>query len=152
VLFETVKATVLNALAFSVVEEIQIYSYLINYFNDYSIKNNLNITLNLNLLTPKNSTVNRDEFFSLIDSFLQKKSNKYDIYFYDNIYTPKFEPYFLDLNKLLPKEHINLYKSIENYESYSYNNKLVGLVNLLIIIIFLFQKKYIYIFYNNITL
>ena len=151
-LFETVKATVLNALAFSVVEEIQIYSYLINYFNDYSIKNNLNITLNLNLLTPKNSTVNRDEFFSLIDSFLQKKSNKYDIYFYDNIYTPKFEPYFLDLNKLLPKEHINLYKSIENYESYSYNNKLVGLVNLLIIIIFLFQKKYIYIFYNNITL
>ena len=112
----------------------------------------LNITLNLNLLTPKNSTVNRDEFFSLIDSFLQKKSNKYDIYFYDNIYTPKFEPYFLDLNKLLPKEHINLYKSIENYESYSYNNKLVGLVNLLIIIIFLFQKKYIYIFYNNITL
>ena len=151
-LFETVKATVLNALAFSVVEEIQIYSYLINYFNDYSIKNNLNITLNLNLLTPKNSTVNRDEFFSLIDSFLQKKSNKYDIYFYDNIYTPKFEPYFLYLNKLLPKEHINLYKSIENYESYSYNNKLVGLVNLLIIIIFLFQKKYIYIFYNNITL
>jgi len=152
VLIETVKATIINALAFSVIEKTQIYTYLINNFNDYSIKNNLNITLNLNLLTPKNSTVNRDEFFSLIDSFLQKKSNKYDIYFYDNIYTPKFEPYFLDLNKLLPKEHINLYKSIENYESYSYNNKLVGLVNLLIIIIFLFQKKYIYIFYNNITL
>ena len=139
-LFETVKATVLNALAFSVVEEIQIYSYLINYFNDYSIKNNLNITINLNLFTPKNSTVHSDEFFSVIDSFLKRRSNKYDIYFYDNIYTPKFEPNFLDLNKLLPKEHINLYKSVENYESYSYNNKLVGLVNLLIIICFSFKK------------
>ncbi|KAL6605284.1 periplasmic binding protein-like II [Neocallimastix sp. 'constans'] len=126
-LIETVKATIINALAFSVIEKTQIYTYLINNFNDYSIKNNLNITINLNLFTPKNSTVHSDEFFSVIDSFLKRRSNKYDIYFYDNIYTPKFEPNFLDLNKLLPKEHINLYKSVENYESYSYNNKLVGL-------------------------
>jgi len=140
VLIETVKATIINALAFSVIEKTQIYTYLINNFNDYSIKNNLNITINLNLFTPKNSTVHSDEFFSVIDSFLKRRSNKYDIYFYDNIYTPKFEPNFLDLNKLLPKEHINLYKSVENYESYSYNNKLVGLVNLLIIICFSFKK------------
>ena len=139
-LIETVKATIINALAFSVIEKTQIYTYLINNFNDYSIKNNLNITINLNLFTPKNSTVHSDEFFSVIDSFLKRRSNKYDIYFYDNIYTPKFEPNFLDLNKLLPKEHINLYKSVENYESYSYNNKLVGLVNLLIIICFSFKK------------
>jgi len=125
-----VKGTELNALAFSQDEGTQIYTHLINDFNNYALSNNLNVTISLNLFTPANSTKNTGDFCSVIDQYLQKKSNKYDIYFYDNIYTSRFEPHFLDLNELLPKNHTELFTEAQTSESYSYKNKLIGLVNI----------------------
>jgi len=38
----------------------------------------------------------------------------------------------MDLNKLLPKNHTDMYEDAQTSESYSYNNKLIGLVNIYI--------------------
>ena len=135
-----VKAVILNALAFTQNEGTQVYTFLINNFNEYSLKNNLNVTIDLNLFTPANSTKKTDDFCSVIDQFLKRKSDKYDIYFYNNIYTTRFEPHFLDLNKLLPRNHTAMYVDAQTSESYSYNDKLIGLVSNL------YWKKNIYIY------
>ncbi|ORX81333.1 periplasmic binding protein-like II, partial [Anaeromyces robustus] len=122
-----VNSIILNALAFTDNLDVQIYSYLVNEFNDYSKKNNIDITLKLTLFTPSNSTIETIDFFSLVDSYLLKKSTRYDIYFYENIYTTKFEPHFINLKEWMPKSHIDMYTHIEKSESFFYNNKLVAL-------------------------
>ncbi|ORX85081.1 periplasmic binding protein-like II [Anaeromyces robustus] len=126
IFIKKVKSIIVNGLAFAPLAQTELYSYIANEFNEYSERNNLNITFNINLFTSNNSTANTDDFYSVTDSFFKKKSQKYDIYFYNNVYTPSFESYLLDLNKLLPENHINMYKNIEEYK-YSYNNKLVGM-------------------------
>ena len=80
-------------------------------FNEYSKKNNLNIKLNLNLITAANSTVLINDYGSTIESILSRKLDKYDVYFYDNIYTKRFGKHFIDLKKKLPKEHMDEYAS-----------------------------------------
>jgi len=117
----------LNALAFTPHNELEIYSYLIKNFNEYSKNNGLDITIKLNLFSPSNSTTNTYDFYTLMDSFLLRKSNKYDLYFYNSIYTWSFEHHFLNLKELLPKDHVDMYTDIDS-EMFSYNNKLVGLV------------------------
>ncbi|ORX81334.1 periplasmic binding protein-like II, partial [Anaeromyces robustus] len=124
---QNVKSVVLNALAFTENEDVQIYTYVVNDFNNYSKNANLNITINLNLLSPANSTADTVDFFSLMDSYLQKKSTRYDIYFYDLIYTTEFEHYFLNLKEWIPQDHIDMFPYAEKSESFFYNNKLVGL-------------------------
>ncbi|KAG4090153.1 periplasmic binding protein-like II [Neocallimastix lanati (nom. inval.)] len=121
-----IRASVLYALAFTQLGESEIYTFLINNFNKYSKENGYDITIKLNLLTPSNSTSNTNDFLSLMESILLKKSDKYDIYFYNNIYTSRFEPHFLNLKEWLPKEHIDKFTLIDS-DSYSYNNKLIGL-------------------------
>ncbi|KAG4087207.1 periplasmic binding protein-like II [Neocallimastix lanati (nom. inval.)] len=123
---DVIKATILNALAFTPHNELEIYSYLIKNFNEYSKNNGLDITIKLNLFSPSNSTTNTYDFYTLMDSFLLRKSNKYDLYFYNSIYTWSFEHHFLNLKELLPKDHVNMYTDIDS-EMFSYNNKLVGL-------------------------
>ncbi|KAL6628683.1 periplasmic binding protein-like II [Neocallimastix sp. 'constans'] len=123
---DDIKATILNALAFTPHNELEIYSYLIKNFNEYSKNNGLDITIKLNLFSPSNSTTNTYDFYTLMDSFLLRKSNKYDLYFYNSIYTWSFEHHFLNLKELLPKDHVDMYTDIDS-EMFSYNNKLVGL-------------------------
>jgi len=125
---DNVIALNLNALAYAPLSQTQIYSMIVNDFNEYSKINNLNVTLDLTLILPSNSTSNTDDYCSVIDVFLEKKSDKYDIIFYNNVYTSRFEPLFLDLNEWLPKDFINMFENIERSESYSYNNKLIGIV------------------------
>ncbi|ORX41837.1 periplasmic binding protein-like II [Piromyces finnis] len=63
----------------------------------------------------------------MIETLLRKKSTKYDLYFYDDIYSNRFGPYFIDLNDYLSEEHINSFnKNILSQLCY-YENKLVGL-------------------------
>ncbi|OUM59998.1 hypothetical protein PIROE2DRAFT_14335 [Piromyces sp. E2] len=100
---------------------------MVNSFNEYSTKNDLDIEIHLDLFTPANATRHTEDFCSVIDQFLQKRSTKYDIYFYNNIYTSRFEPHFVDLNELLPKNHTDMYVDAQTSESYSFNNKLIGL-------------------------
>ncbi|KAG4102030.1 periplasmic binding protein-like II [Neocallimastix lanati (nom. inval.)] len=142
-LINNVIALNLNALAYAPLSQTQIYSMIVNDFNEYSKINNLNVTLDLTLILPSNSTSNTDDYCSVIDVFLEKKSDKYDIIFYNNVYTSRFEPLFLDLNEWLPKDFINMFENIERSESYSYNNKLIGIPVYIIYSVIYNNMKYL---------
>jgi len=80
-------------------------------------------------LTPSYSTVKANDYGSVIESFLSKKNNaKYDIIFYDNMYTSRYGPYLLDLRELLNETQIEIYDSRILNQSCTYDNHLVGLV------------------------
>jgi len=129
-------AITISAISFTYYDNSQIYSSIIDEFNKYSVEKNLNITLNLQLYTPMNSTIYTDDYGSVVESFLKKKKeNTYDIFFYNNIYSPRFGKYFYDLKEILPKEHIDMYDPFVLSQSCSYGNKIVGLVNIYIFIL-----------------
>ncbi|ORY37851.1 periplasmic binding protein-like II [Neocallimastix californiae] len=121
------KTVTLNTISFSYSVETEIYSYLVNEFNQYSKENNLNITLKLNLLNSSNSTNHINDYGSLIGSLLKKETKRYDIYFYDIVYSQLFGPFFMDLKKWLPKELINEYDTRFFIPACIYKDKLVGL-------------------------
>jgi len=106
------------------------YSSLVNEFNRYSKENDLDIELEMNLFSDQNVTFNVDEYGSLIDALLFKKSDKYDVYCFDPVYTIKYAPFLLDLKNELPKEHMDLYISGDGEKVGVYNDKWVGLVRL----------------------
>jgi len=121
--------TEIKAIAYTYYEEKQIYSPLIEEFNNYAKSNNLNITINLNLFSQENST-RADDYGSVIESVLQKRKNSnniYDIIFYDNIYTARYEPYLLDLRELLDESLIEIYDSRVLDQTCTSKNRLVGL-------------------------
>ncbi|ORY81696.1 hypothetical protein LY90DRAFT_500086 [Neocallimastix californiae] len=115
-----------NAIAYSLNGGGTLYSPMISEFNTFSKNNNLNITINLNLISGLNSTSTVNGYEETLESLLNRKSDKYDLIFYDNIYTPRIEPYFLDLNKLIPKEHINIYIPGVITQIGFHNDRLVG--------------------------
>ncbi|OUM60623.1 hypothetical protein PIROE2DRAFT_13569 [Piromyces sp. E2] len=114
----------IDAIAFTYFESNEIFSSLVKDFNEYSEENNLDIYLKLNLLSPLNSTVHNSDYGSSIYSLLQKKSDKYDLYFYDNVYSSKFGSHFYDLNDILPKEHIDMYEYEIISQSYKYHKSI----------------------------
>lgn len=105
----------------------EIYSKFASEFNAYSEENNLGITLDVKLLSKDNSTTEVKDYESMLDALISKKSEKYDIYFYDNVFTPKFGPHFVDLKEKLPKEHIAMYEPSIASKSCVYKDKWVGL-------------------------
>ena len=119
---------VINAIAFTQNGGGTLYSPIINEFNQLSKDQNLDISIKLNLLSSGNSTTSSVNYEELLDSIFKRKSKKYDLIFYDNIYTSKFEPYLLDLNNLLPEEHIKMYIPGVITQIGYHNNKLVGFV------------------------
>jgi len=122
------KTIILKAIAYAKDENNQIFTDSVKEFNEYSKKNNLDITLYLNLLTRSNSTGLSNDIGSSIENLLERKKNKYDLYFYENLFTPLYSPYLYNLKELLSEEHINLFnENILNQTCY-YHNKLVALV------------------------
>ncbi|OUM61936.1 hypothetical protein PIROE2DRAFT_11901 [Piromyces sp. E2] len=127
------KKVTINAIAFSYYDQNQIYTYIAEKFNKYSEDNNLNIELNLNLLTLSNSTSNINDYGSFLESYFRKNENEnpesqiYDIVFYDAIYSNRYGPYLLNLREALPHDHIDLYNQKILNESCSYKNSIVGL-------------------------
>jgi len=90
-----------------------------------------------------NPTASYKNFKTLVETSLKKSNNihtinnknltntKYDIYFYDMRFTDLYAPYLLDLNEVLPKDFIEKYNSRIINESCIYEDKLVGLVNII---------------------
>ncbi|ORX83231.1 periplasmic binding protein-like II [Anaeromyces robustus] len=117
---------VLNAVAYADGKFNEIYLSMVNDFNEYSEKNNLNITVKINVHSTADLK-NFESFAFSVESLLIKKSNKYDIYYYDNSYTQKYGPYLLDLKEYLPEEHIKMYNQEIVEKSCIYKDKLVGL-------------------------
>ena len=66
----------------------------------------------------------------MIEDILSKGRDKYDIYFYDMVYTKRYGKHFISLEDKLPKEHLNMYKSKYYNEIYYSNDHLVSLVKL----------------------
>ncbi|OUM60151.1 hypothetical protein PIROE2DRAFT_14142 [Piromyces sp. E2] len=104
-----------------------ILSLIQNEFNHHSEKNNLKIKFEINSLSSDNSTISTTDYESSIETLLERKTPKYDLYFYDNIYTTKFGPYLLNLNDEIQKEIIDLYKPGIASQICVYNNEWVGL-------------------------
>ncbi|ORX49624.1 periplasmic binding protein-like II [Piromyces finnis] len=117
----------ISALAYSYTDDDQIITPLIKKFNEYSKNNNLNIKVKLNIITPSNSTVYISDYGTTIETLLSKKSDKYDIYFYDNVYTKRYGKYFVNFKKKIPQEHLNMYKSEFSSDLYISNDRWVGL-------------------------
>jgi len=120
------------------------YTPLIKEFNDYAIEKGIDIRINMELLTSNNSTIQPDAYASAIDLLLKRKSDKYDIFFFDNVDTVRYSPYFIDLKDYLKEEHIAMYPEALKSEAFSYNNKLVGLVIYIKIYFIYFFHKYKY--------
>jgi len=117
--------TVINVVGSAENDQDTLYITMINDFNQYAEENNLDIYLNLKVV--KSSSDNFEAYGSMVEQLLKKKSNKYDLYYFDNAYTQKYGQYLYNLRKLLPKEHIDMYH--QNLLSYTckYEDKLVGL-------------------------
>eukprot|EP00833_Pecoramyces_ruminatium_P004364 jgi/Orpsp1_1/1178396/evm.model.c7180000065111.1 len=98
---------------------------MIDLFNTYAKENNLDITLNLDLFTSENSTSLVTDYEAMLTALIE--SDKYDLYFYDNIYTTKFGENLLNLKEWVSEEHLNLYASGVASQSCVYKNKWVGL-------------------------
>ncbi|KAG4085088.1 periplasmic binding protein-like II [Neocallimastix lanati (nom. inval.)] len=117
----------LDTLALSLDGNNDLFTNFIKDFNSFSSENNLNINVKLNLFSNLNSTINYNDYASMIEVLLKRNSRKYDIYLYDNIYTENYGKYLIDLKKYLPEDHIKMYDSNVLSQTCSYNNKLVGL-------------------------
>lgn len=78
-------------------------------FNDYSKQNGIGIELDLELLTPENSTAETVSVVTRMDSLLKKKSNKYDIYVYPGPYTIRFSDHLVDLKKYISNDHLKIF-------------------------------------------
>ncbi|KAG4090277.1 hypothetical protein H8356DRAFT_1279713 [Neocallimastix lanati (nom. inval.)] len=117
----------INMISYSFFSNENIFQSIKQNFNDYAIKNNLNITLNINLFSSKNSTQNINNFHSSIETLIDKKSDKYDLFTFDPIYIRNLYPYFIDLKEWLPSEYIDWF-SLNNIDKIcTYENKWIGL-------------------------
>ncbi|ORX80266.1 hypothetical protein BCR32DRAFT_268953 [Anaeromyces robustus] len=125
-----------------------LFSPLIKKFNEYAKENSIDTEIDIELHSPSNSSLYVDDYGSFIEHLLKKKSTKYDIIFYDVIYTPRYSSYFIDLKDYLPKEHIDNYASGIAYDTCVHNGKWVGL-HVSIDHTFLYSNKYYLNKYNR---
>lgn len=93
--------------------------------------------MKLNLFTKENSTVLVTDFEGMLESLFRKRSSKYDLYFYDNIFTPKFGKYLLPLDNYVPSEIFDLYKQGVANQTCRYKDQWIALVTIKIFIIFI---------------
>jgi len=83
------------------------------------------------MITDSNFTMEVTNYESILLSMFQKQSSKYDIIFYDNIYSIQFGPHLVPLNDKLSSEHIKMYLEGIASQTCVYNKKLIGLVNII---------------------
>jgi len=83
----------LNIIAYAVDPNNQPYTSMINDFNRYSKKKDLNITLHLNIYTNSNSSNNVNDYGTMVESLLKKRTKKYELYIYDNAFTKIYAIY-----------------------------------------------------------
>jgi len=120
---------VINAFTTTLDKNFEIYSSLVYDFNAYSQKNNLNITVNLEITENKQI----DDYGSAIEVLLKRKNSRksYDLFFYENYYKSKFGAYLIDLKGLIPEDHINMFDPNIISGTCYYKDKLIGMVILI---------------------
>jgi len=108
-------------------------SVYVEQFNKYATRNNLNITINFDVMfigSPTDSYLNLKSLvgLSLKKSNEKNNNNKFDMYFFDMRYTSIYGPYLLDLKENLGREYIKMYDSKIINETCTYKDKVVALV------------------------
>jgi len=118
-------------------------------FIEYTKKNNLDIQINYNVLTPWTSTINVQDYSSMVEQIIKGKSNKYDVFFYYGAYTRKYANYFEDITKYVSKEIIEQYdENLLRETCSSDDNELVALP-IFLSISTLFSRRDLLIKYNK---
>jgi len=117
------------------------YTPMINEFNEYSKKNGLNITVELTLFSKLNSTLEVLDYEAHLNTLFSRKSNKYDLIFFDHIYTTVFGPHLLNLKEIISQDHIDMYMEGIASQTCVYKDELVGFV------IYNFYYYYYYYYY-----
>jgi len=104
------------------------YRVLTDGFNEYSRENGLGINIQLIVLTPENSTSDFENYGTMIDSLLKRKSTKYDIIYYYSAYTKKYGNHFLNIRDYISEDYIKIFdeRLLEETCS-SYDKTLVSL-------------------------
>jgi len=82
----------------------------------------------MNLLTSTNFSVSLENSNMMYESILKRKKDSYDLFFYDASWTHQYCPYFIDLNKHLDKDHINMYNETIVSQLSRCQDKIIGLV------------------------
>jgi len=122
----SIKCIDINAISFDV-DSNGSFLKLVNDFNRYSKNNNLDINLELILFTSENATVSNDGGKVTIQSLLQSRSSKYDIYFFHYSNVHEFSEHLMDLNGYISQETIDLYNTDDIFEKSCYiNNRLIS--------------------------
>ncbi|ORX85072.1 hypothetical protein BCR32DRAFT_242070 [Anaeromyces robustus] len=122
-----VKSVDINAVLFSDNGAFYAFTGMVNEFNNYSKNNNLDINIHLTALLQNNFTSTFTDYETFLDYLFTKKSNKYDLIAYDNVYKMRYGPHLLDLKNILPKEHIDMYMEGVSNQTCIYNDKIIGL-------------------------
>jgi len=117
------------------------YLPLINDFNEYSKNNGLNIYLDLTLFSKLNSTGGVEDYEAMLDSMFSKRPDKYDLIFYDHIYTTRFGPHLLNLKEILPQDHIDMYMEGIASQTCVYKDKIVGFPTTIDYSVFYYNKQ-----------
>jgi ABC-type glycerol-3-phosphate transport system substrate-binding protein len=99
----------------------------VNDYNNYAIENNLNSFIELNVVNDTSFTMEVTNYEETLLELFERKSNKYDFIFYDNIYSIRFGKYLEPLNNILSKEHVNMYLEGIASQTCIYRDKLVAL-------------------------
>ena len=101
---------------------------IVNDFNNYAKEQNLDITIHKTTLTTLNSSDHVDNYEAFVEAKLKKKSQDYDIFLIDNIYSNRFAEDVNDLSKYLSNEIIDKYTNI-NLKTGYVGEKLITLVS-----------------------
>ncbi|ORX87934.1 periplasmic binding protein-like II [Anaeromyces robustus] len=120
-----------------------LYTRYAKEFNEYAKQNNLDIEFEINVFTKDNSTVVVTEYETVIESLLEKKSNRYDLFFYDNIFTFKYGSHYLNLENYLPPEHFKIYEEAQIARTCYYNKKWVALPIKTDVTVLYYNDKYL---------
>lgn len=98
-------------------------------FNDYAKEHNLDATIKTTTYTIANCSSEVDDYGSILEHLLKKKSQKYDLIVFDNMYSPRYAPYLEDLSEWLPKDHMDMYTSGIANKTCTAGGKFVALVS-----------------------
>ncbi|OUM69926.1 hypothetical protein PIROE2DRAFT_2125, partial [Piromyces sp. E2] len=97
---------------------------LITEFNNYSQKNELDITLVKNVY---GSITTPESYSETLDYLFSSRSIKYDLFLIDMVDSKRFGRYFADLKKYLPQSILEKYSSGIVKETNIINNVMVTL-------------------------
>ncbi|ORY85901.1 hypothetical protein LY90DRAFT_499013 [Neocallimastix californiae] len=120
-----VLCTKINLIYFQDGSNNELINKIVEEFNIYSIKNNLDITLVENVY----SSITTEEAYSeTLDYLLSTKSIKYDLIINDIVYSKKFANYLTNLNEYIPQSLLDKYSYGILKDTNIVNNNMVTLV------------------------